>query len=103
MVDSTGMWPDFWDKRSAGEKAFAKQHPWVAIQLGQYKLGSTNISTVATTFAFMGASPDTGSILSPEDRNKGTGGQNAMRHVLMQAFLTSEYDAENSKSGRRCA
>lgn len=39
----------------------------------------------------MGYSKETDSILSGEDKNIGTGGQNAMRHVLLQAFITSEF------------
>jgi RHS repeat-associated protein len=105
-VDPTGLWPDWWDKAkskydkaSPAEKAFVKDHPMAAWVIGKYEKGGTNISTVASDFAMMGKSsdPKDSSILSPEKRNgpkASTGGQNAMRHVLLQALTTVRFDAE---------
>lgn len=86
-----------WDKSSEAEKQFFKDHPIAAYQIGQYQKGSDNISTVASEFAFMGYSKETDSILSGEDKKVSTGGQNAMRHVLLQAFITSEFGEDIAK------
>jgi hypothetical protein len=88
---------EVWDKSSQAEKDFFYDHPIAAIKIGKYQKGSDNISTVAAEFAFMGYSKETNSILSPEDEKIGTGGQNAMRHVLLQAFTTAEFGEEIAK------
>lgn len=86
-----------WDNSSEAEKQFCKDHPIAAFGIGKYRKGSNNISTVATDFALMGRNKASNSILSGENKTVGTGGQNAMRHVLLQAFTTSEYGENIAK------
>lgn len=88
---------DVWDKASDAEKQFFKDHPIAAYRIGKYEKESNNISTVASEFSFMGYSKETNPILSKEKKDIGTGGQNAMRHVLLQAFITSEYGEDIAK------
>lgn len=88
---------DVYDKASPEEKEFFRKHPLIAYDIGKYVKGSDNIATVASEFAVMGYSQATGSILSPENEAIGTGGQNTMRYVLLQAFTASRYGEEIAK------
>ena len=66
---------------------FFVRHPSAAINIGQVRHNSSNISTVATRFATRG-NILYGSTKSQDDRGSQNG---AFRHTLWQAAITSEY------------
>jgi hypothetical protein len=82
FIDPDGMGP--WD-----QFVFALQHPVAAIQIGSYSHGSANISTNATRFA-----TNTG---LPENNSKQGSLNNAFRHTLWQATITSKFGETTSK------
>jgi hypothetical protein len=74
---------------------FAIRHPLAALTIGPVAYGETNLSTSAARFSTRGASAGSkSSVLSePEDQKKEGSQVNAFRHVLWQASITVEFDA----------
>jgi hypothetical protein len=73
------------------EVKFSLQHPMIALQIGSYSQGSTNISTNAVRFA---NSPG----LALQENSQHEGSQvNAFRHTLWQATITDKFGGDIAK------
>ncbi len=98
FIDPDGMlpWPIIppaWLRTAA----FAIGHPDIALQIGEFKKGSTNISTNATRFSTKGESSEaTNSVLQLSDSREGDQ-VNAFRHGLWQATITSKFGSDIAK------
>ncbi len=66
---------------------FALDHPIIALNIGQFKSGSTNITTNAVRFS-------TNDLGLKESSSKEGSQVNAFRHVLWQATITKRYGPE---------
>lgn len=80
------------ETKSAKERTmeFGLSHPIIALSIGQFKSGSTNITTNAVRFA-------TNDLGLNENSSKEGSQINAFRHVLWQATITKKYGAEIAK------
>lgn len=74
------------ETKSAKERTieFGLSHPIIALSIGQFKSGSTNITTNAVRFA-------TNDLGLNENSSKERSQVNAFRHVLWQATITKRY------------
>ncbi|MDC9593567.1 DUF6973 domain-containing protein [Xenorhabdus sp. IM139775] len=72
---------------------FAKMHPKVALEIGHYRQGSTNISTNAVRFATQGKE-ELGGFADREDGNRQV---NAFRHTIWQGTLAARYGEKIAK------
>ncbi len=66
---------------------FALLHPIIALEIGQFKSGATNITTNSVRFA-------TNDLGLKENSSKEGSQVNAFRHVLWQATITKRYGAD---------
>jgi hypothetical protein len=89
LIDPDGMYPIPSKVRTA---LFAFFFTGYAIQIGEYKRGSTNITTNSTRFSTRGASKESKSSVLEEPGNMGKEGTqvNAFRHTLWQSTITSK-------------
>lgn len=78
-------------KGARDEVKFSLQHPMIALQIGSYSHGSTNISTNAVRFA-----NNPGLALQENSQHEGSQ-VNAFRHTLWQATITAKFGDDIAK------